>query len=86
MDSKLTPAQKRAFTALRKAFKRCDDAGILLTNQNINSIISYSYKRFAPKAVVQASFSPLQLCAHGHIPQPPHPLSFPLIRLLSQTT
>lgn len=33
MDSKLTPAQKRAFTALRKAFKRCDDAGILLTNQ-----------------------------------------------------
>ena len=32
MDSKLTPEQKRAFTALRKAFKRCDDAGILLTN------------------------------------------------------
>lgn len=33
MDSKLTSAQKRTFTALRKAFKRCDDAGILLTNQ-----------------------------------------------------
>lgn len=33
MDGKLTPAQKRTFTALRKAFKRCDDAGILLTNQ-----------------------------------------------------
>lgn len=46
MDSKLTPAQKRAFTALRKAFKRCDDAGILLTNQ-YGSIMAFNKEFFS---------------------------------------
>ena len=46
MDSKLTPAQKRAFTALRKAFKRCDDAGIMLTNK-YGSILALNKEFFS---------------------------------------
>lgn len=46
MDSKLTPAQKRTFTALRKAFKRCDDAGILLVNM-YGSIIALNKEFFS---------------------------------------
>lgn len=46
MDSKLTPAQKRAFTSLRKTFKKCDDAGILLTNQ-YGSIMAFNKEYFS---------------------------------------